>query len=99
MEVNGLKIKEYRAKKGLTQEEFANVIGVTTMSIRNYESGKPIPRGRVRQIENIINCSEKKEAGKDDVSKLIHSVNELTEQNGKLITIIEHLTKNENHVK
>lgn len=38
----GEKIKQYRKLKGLTQEELAKNSGLSTMSIRRYESGERI---------------------------------------------------------
>ena len=38
-----LKIREARKNKGLTQEELADVLHVSLMSIRRYESGMRIP--------------------------------------------------------
>jgi transcriptional regulator with XRE-family HTH domain len=39
----GLKIKELREKKGLTQEEIADKLGVKKQSVSKYESGKVRP--------------------------------------------------------
>ncbi len=39
----GLNIKKYRKEKGLTQEELANKIGKSTITIRKYESGDILP--------------------------------------------------------
>ena len=41
----GEKIKQYRKLKGLTQEELAKNSGLSTMSIRRYESGERIALG------------------------------------------------------
>jgi len=39
----GQKIKEYRFRKGITQEELANFVGTTKASISNYERGHRNP--------------------------------------------------------
>lgn len=38
------RIKEYRTKRGLTQRELGEMIGVSDGSIGNYESGNQNPR-------------------------------------------------------
>lgn len=38
------RIKEYRTKRGLTQRELGEMIGVSDASIGNYESGNQNPR-------------------------------------------------------
>ena len=37
------KIKEYRKKKGVTQEQLANAIDVTRQTVISLEHDKPIP--------------------------------------------------------
>lgn len=41
------RIKEYRKKRGLTQKELGEMIGVAGASIGNYETGNQIPRKAV----------------------------------------------------
>lgn len=38
------RIKEYRTKRGLTQRELGAMVGVTDVSIWNYETGRCNPR-------------------------------------------------------
>lgn len=40
-------LAKLRRKAGLSQERLAEIIGVTTMSISNYESGRNDPSARV----------------------------------------------------
>ncbi|MBF4484401.1 helix-turn-helix domain-containing protein [Flavobacterium sp. CSZ] len=56
--MNGLEIKEYRVKKGLTQEALAQLIGVSKNTILNYEKGKVIPESKNALLENILIFSE-----------------------------------------
>ncbi len=44
------KISELRQKKGLTQRELAQAIGVTETTIRNYEKGRSI----LEWIERVV---------------------------------------------
>ena len=39
----GKRVKELRIKKGLSQQELGNTIGVTKVSVCGYESGSRIP--------------------------------------------------------
>lgn len=41
------RIKEYRTKRGLTQAELGEMVGVTDASIGSYESGNQNPRKAV----------------------------------------------------
>lgn len=43
MEVLGKRIKFFRKQKKLTQEELGKMVGLSTMSIRRYESGEREP--------------------------------------------------------
>ena len=40
----GERIKRYRKEKGFTQEQLANIIGVSVMTIRRFESGTREPK-------------------------------------------------------
>lgn len=42
--MNGLETKEVREKFGLSQERFAKLLGVTTRTVQNWESGGTIPQ-------------------------------------------------------
>ena len=55
----GDKILEYRAKHGLSQEEFANLVQVNVMTINAIENNKRKPlRTTAKKIEMIIKESE-----------------------------------------
>lgn len=51
---NMLNIKEEREKRGLTQEEFAELLGVTRKTIVNYESGSNIPETKEKIFIRIL---------------------------------------------
>ena len=42
MQTIGQKVRQARKMKGITQEQLANLVGLSTMSIRRYESGERI---------------------------------------------------------
>lgn len=50
----GMKIKEKRKAAGLTQSKLAELSGVATITIRQYETGKRQPR--IEQLEKIANA-------------------------------------------
>ena len=50
--MNGLEIKEKRIKLGLTQEELANLIGVSKNTVLNYEKGNTIPESKIKILKN-----------------------------------------------
>ncbi len=52
-------IKQLRAKLGLTQQEFANKIGVSLKTITNYENGGAIPAGKQALLQSISREAEK----------------------------------------
>lgn len=44
----GLRLKELREKAGYTQEEVANVIGISRSAIQMYENGERMPRDEIK---------------------------------------------------
>jgi len=54
----GLKIKQFRNKMQLTQEEFSEKIGVTQRQVSLIELGKSFPKAAtLSNIVNVFNCS------------------------------------------
>lgn len=53
----GQKIKEARKKKGLTQEELGNIVGVQKSAIAKYENGRVvnIKRSTLQKIASTLN--------------------------------------------
>ena len=43
-------IKHIRKKKGLTQEGFADFLGVSTKTVYRYESGKSLPTLHIQKM-------------------------------------------------
>ena len=44
-----VKIKEYRERKFLTQEELAKILGVTKVSVTRWETGKFEPTMKIKK--------------------------------------------------
>jgi len=40
-------VKNYREKRGFTQVQMARLLGVTNMTVSNWENGKKRPRQRI----------------------------------------------------
>lgn len=53
-----LKLKEIREKKGMSQEELAEKLGINRTMIIHYEKGRNYPSlERAVQISNILGCT------------------------------------------
>jgi transcriptional regulator with XRE-family HTH domain len=52
-EVIGARILQARRESGLTQRELADLLGITSRSIQNYEAGRIIPWRHLSHIETI----------------------------------------------
>lgn len=51
--MNGLETKEVREKLGLSQERFAKLLGITTRTVQNWESGGTIPQTKQAILHEI----------------------------------------------
>ncbi len=67
----GERIKQLRIKKGITQEELGNVIGVQKSAIRKYESGlvQNIKRSSIKKMADYFGVSPSYLLGWDDDSR------------------------------
>lgn len=55
MQETGRHIRQYRKVAGLTQEELAQKVGISTMSIRRYEGGERVaPREMIESIATAL---------------------------------------------
>lgn len=58
MSVVGSRIREYRLKRGLTQGQIAEKLGMTEANFSSYERGKSIPPGdKLKQIAELLDVS------------------------------------------
>lgn len=102
--MNSIELKKLRKEKGLTQEQLAKIIGVSTKTIVNYEKGTVIPNSKREILHNtlIMNNSLSENSFKNDhlpTNELkeinpSHSVIELIEELNERKRIIELLYKN-----
>lgn len=52
------KIKAYRIKQGLTQEELGDLLGVGRAAVAQWERGVNLPKPKtLLNLANIFNCS------------------------------------------
>lgn len=56
--MNALELKEKRKKKGLTQQQLADLIGVSLKTIANYEKGEVIPASKNAILLKVLNSEE-----------------------------------------
>lgn len=49
-------VKAVRAKTGLTQERFANVVGVSKRTLENWEQGRRHPTGPARALLKLLDA-------------------------------------------
>lgn len=54
MEINYLDIKKKRKKLGYTQQDLADLIGVSKNTIVNYEKGMKIPDSKIPILSKIL---------------------------------------------
>lgn len=52
--MNDLDIKDLRTKLGLTQKQFAEMVGVSVNTIQNWESGGTIPKSKHPILRSLL---------------------------------------------
>lgn len=73
-------IKEIRLAAGMNQEQFANALGTTSLSINRWENGKTAPNKMAQT--NLYNFCKEREI---DLAQLIVESKSATAEDGKLI--------------
>lgn len=79
----GKRVKELRMKKGLSQQELGNNIGVTKVSICGYENGTRLPN-----LEKLVKLAEVLETTTDYL--LGREVSITNEETGKYVGSISY---------
>lgn len=93
------RIRERRKFLGMTQEELADKVDISTMSIRRYESGERLPKHEtVEKIAKALQCDiseliSPKEEGQLIIQNLIDSLEELSDENEKAQQAAEEAVK------
>lgn len=50
----GTRIAQARREAGLTQEELADLVGVSTRSLQSYEAGNVVPYKHIRKLAKVL---------------------------------------------
>lgn len=98
-----LDIKQIREKLGVTQEQFAEMVGVHPRTIQNWEAGSIIPQSKraiLRQYIDVFDIEKANPKSPFSVEKLLEilaakdaALTKAQEQIDRLLDIIENLTK------
>jgi transcriptional regulator with XRE-family HTH domain len=59
--MNGIELKEKRKIRGYTQQQLADLIGVSLKTITNYEKGEVIPFSKHAILHKVLSSEEVKE--------------------------------------
>jgi len=55
-EFKDVDVRQVRAKTGLSQPQFASLLGVSAATLRNWEQGRRQPSGAARALLRIVNA-------------------------------------------
>lgn len=83
--MNNINVKELREQSGMTQAALAQIMGVSTQTIKNWESGKKIPSTALMKLQDVFHLN----IGNGDT--FANNVNGNNVQNGGIV--IEALIK------
>lgn len=90
-------IKTLRDRLNLTQEEFANKIGVSLRTIQNYEGGGKIPKAKMALLEELFyNTRNINITGKGNIANTgriaggVNTHNQSTQDVNKIIESLEN---------
>ena len=78
--MNTLDIKKERENLNMTQEEFAELLGVSRKTIANYESGSNIPETKEKIFSRILSNFTHKNNVSDSFQKELEELNQDLEQ-------------------
>jgi transcriptional regulator with XRE-family HTH domain len=78
-----IEIREQRKRLGLTQEDFAKRLGVSTRTIQNWEQDGSIPATSMRSIERLFESVESVNGWEAVVSRLDRIIELLEGLQGK----------------
>ena len=78
----GTKIRHFREKKRLSQEELAHLVGVSQVTIGNWEQGKSIKHEFIKKLANALDVS---------TDFLLEDIQNVSNQFETSITIQHHL--------
>lgn len=77
--MNSINVKELREKNGMTQAALAQVMGVSTQTIKNWESGKKISSTALMKLQEVFHLNT------GDNNTVANNVNGNNIQNGGIV--------------
>lgn len=90
-------IKKFREQKGLTQKGLADMCGVTTRTVQNWENGGAIPEIVQRYLQSVgdvgENISSKANGSSVSVSAARGSSVNVGKETERLLAMLEHSQK------
>lgn len=95
--MNNIEVKEIRTKLGVTQREFAVMVGVDTKTIQNWEAGRKIPaskhailRGMLPKSHVVYGGQHVEDGDAINGDKFVEQVTEKTQEEATEETIIKN---------
>ena len=87
------KIKFLRTRKGMTQEELGNAIGVKKAAVNKYETGRVvnIKRSTLQKLADVLGVPPAQLLDDPDETELLPAV-EISESERELLNLIDSLT-------
>lgn len=55
--MNNINVKELREQNGMTQAALAQLMGVSTQTIKNWEAGKKIPSTALMKLQDVFHLN------------------------------------------
>ena len=90
----GRRIKEERIKRGLTQEELGNMVGVSKTAISYYERGKEQPKmEKLKKLTEVLNLTPNYIFGSEINTVLEDDINYHTNISSIDLEIINNIKK------
>jgi transcriptional regulator with XRE-family HTH domain len=73
-----IQLKKYRELKNLTQQQLADLVGVTLLTIHRWETGKgEIKSGKLEKLAEILGCMQWDILGLTDGTKIVNIIGNL----------------------
>lgn len=86
-----IKIKEARKHNGLTQEQLANLIGVTRQSVVGWENGSTVPSGENLEALNHLFKRQLSPSLEQRAVELLGQLRQIHQQHNEVIGELEAL--------
>lgn len=96
--MRGVELKYKREEFGYTQEEFADIIGISKRTLINWEQSDEIPKSKMHTVMHVINGEDRKrkndvdEPYKDRVIAEIHALRDMISEDHAMLADAARLT-------